>query len=58
MLKASIVIPVRNDPVRLQKLLDSLSPDDWQRHEVIVVTDHSTDETPEVTEELSVTGSM
>jgi len=48
MTRASIVIPVRNDPERLAKLLDSFSAQDWTDHEVIVVDDGSTDDTASV----------
>jgi glycosyltransferase involved in cell wall biosynthesis len=48
MTRASIIIPVRNDPVRLAKLLDSFSATDWKDHEVLVVDDGSTDDTAEV----------
>jgi glycosyltransferase involved in cell wall biosynthesis len=50
--KASIIIPVRNDVPRLTKLLGSFSPQDWEEHEVLVIDDCSTDETPKVAAEF------
>lgn len=46
--RTSVIIPVRNDPVRLDKLLRSLSPADRAAHELIVVDDASTDGTRDV----------
>jgi glycosyltransferase involved in cell wall biosynthesis len=46
--RASIIIPVRNDVPRLTKLLGSFSPKDWEDHEVLVIDDCSTDDTPRV----------
>jgi glycosyltransferase involved in cell wall biosynthesis len=46
--RASIIIPVRNDVPRLTKLLGSFSPRDWEEHEVLVIDDCSTDDTPRV----------
>jgi glycosyltransferase involved in cell wall biosynthesis len=48
MTRASIIIPVRNDPERLGKLLASFSEQDWTDHEVLVVDDGSTDDTAAV----------
>lgn len=53
--RSSIVIPVRNDAVRLAKLLGSFSEDDWRSHEVLVVDDASTDDTPDVAKRFPVT---
>ena len=46
--RTSIIVPVRNDVTRLTKLLGSLSPQDWEDHEILVIDDCSTDETPQV----------
>ena len=48
MSRASIIIPVRNDVPRLTKLLGSFSPQDWEDHEILVIDDCSTDDTPKV----------
>ncbi len=53
--RCSIVIPVRNDPLRLAKLLASLSEEDWRSHEVLVIDDASTDATPEIAARYPVT---
>lgn len=44
----SIIIPARNEALRLPPLLQSLQAQSWQQFEVIVVDDGSTDETSAV----------
>ena len=44
----SIIIPARNEALRLSPLLQSLQVQSWRRFEVIVVDDGSTDHTAEV----------
>lgn len=53
--RSSIVIPVRNDALRLAKLLGSFAADDWRSHEVLIVDDASTDDTPDVATRFPVT---
>ncbi len=45
---ASVIIPVRNDPVHLARCLTALGASDHPRLEIIVVDDGSTDDTPQV----------
>lgn len=44
----SIIIPARNEALRLPRLLKSLQAQSWKRFEVIVADDGSTDHTAEV----------
>lgn len=44
----SVIVPVYNDPANLEICLRALGASDHTKHEVIVVDDGSTDETPEV----------
>ena len=46
--EATAVVATRNRAARLRALLDSLAAQEGVRHEVVVVDDGSTDETPEV----------
>ena len=44
----SIIIPARNEALRLPPLLQSLNQQDIRPHELIVVDDHSTDDTAKI----------
>ncbi|HEY7088354.1 MAG TPA: glycosyltransferase [Tepidisphaeraceae bacterium] len=50
--RISVIIPVRNDPKRLAKCLESLAASTFTDYEVIVADDGSTDETPRVAENM------
>jgi glycosyltransferase involved in cell wall biosynthesis len=50
--QVTVVIPVRNDPVNLRACLSALRDSRGVTHEVVVVDDASTDETPDVARSL------
>ena len=54
-LKISVIIPARNEAENLSRILPSLRDQGFAPHEIIVVDDHSTDETAEVARNQGVT---
>lgn len=48
----SILLPARNEALTIEKCVRSLLAQDYPNFEVIVLDDHSTDETPELLEQL------
>ncbi|MEX2194888.1 MAG: glycosyltransferase [Thermoleophilaceae bacterium] len=54
--EATAVVATRNRATRLRALLDSLAAQEGVRHEVVVVDDGSTDDTPEVVAEAARRG--
>ena len=53
--KISVIIPARNEEKNLPHLLDSLFNQSVQPDEIIVVDDHSQDQTKHIAEEYGVT---
>ncbi|WP_368986242.1 glycosyltransferase family 2 protein [Caldifermentibacillus hisashii] len=53
--KISVIIPARNEEKNLPRLLDSLFNQSVQPDEIIVVDDHSQDQTKHIAEEYGVT---
>ena len=51
-LKASIIVPFRNEQAHLEALVKSLAAQQYQKLEVIFVNDHSTDQSAESLKEL------
>lgn len=50
----SVIVPARNCPEHLRRCLASLKDSEFRDHEIIVVDDASTDETPTVAEQMCV----
>lgn len=50
----SVLVPARNEALNIEKCVRSLLAQDYAGFEVIVLDDHSTDETPDILEELRV----
>ena len=51
----SVIIPARNEEKNIPVLLDSLMVQTYRPQEIIVVDDHSTDRTGEITRQYDVT---
>lgn len=50
----SVIVPVHNDPLNLERCLDALRTSRYENYEVIVADDASTDDTPAVAESFGV----
>src|SRR5687767_10161361 len=48
----SIIVPVRNEEQNIRRCLESLLKQDFDRYEIIVVNDNSTDNTASILEDL------
>ena len=49
----SIIVPARNEEDNIRRCIESLLEQDYDNYEVIVVDDGSTDETPQILDELA-----
>ena len=51
--KVSVIIPARNEEEKLPRLLESLTHQEYENYEVLVIDDQSTDSTWEIIEKFS-----
>ncbi len=51
----SVIIPARNEQRNIHRCIQALLSQTYPNYEIIVVDDHSTDETPQILSELTIT---